>query len=140
MDVTERTQEEGVREVLRSLAWRGTVDELDEITAPYADGHARLYALIVDGGPASCIGVSRTGTRAELWTVATRAARQRLGFASELLQRLIGELHLEVVSAETDDDSVGFYRSAGFSTESLGERHPGVIRYRCTLRQPSRTK
>lgn len=34
--------------------------------------------------------------------------------------------------AETDDDAVGFYRAAGFVAVSLGERYPGVVRYRCT--------
>ena len=33
-------------------------------------------------------------------------------------------------------DAVEFYRKLGFSIESLGEKYPGVERFRCTLQRP----
>lgn len=38
--------------------------------------------------------------------------------------------------AETDDDAVGFYRALDFTVEPLGERYPGVPRFRCMRPAP----
>ena len=35
--------------------------------------------------------------------------------------------------AETDRDAVDFYRSCGFTIESLGEKYPRIERFLCTL-------
>lgn len=37
----------------------------------------------------------------------------------------------ERVIAETDEEAVNFYRSIGFEVYSLGEKYPGVERFRC---------
>lgn len=37
------------------------------------------------------------------------------------------------VVAETDEEAVDFYRSIGFTIESLGEKYPGVERFICTF-------
>ncbi|WP_274361900.1 GNAT family N-acetyltransferase [Paenibacillus thermotolerans] len=37
------------------------------------------------------------------------------------------------VTAETDEEAVNFYRSIGFTIESLGEKYPGVERFLCTF-------
>jgi len=36
-----------------------------------------------------------------------------------------------MLEAETDKDAVGFYRALGFAVESLGEKYPGIERFRC---------
>lgn len=50
---------------------------------------------------------------------------------------MIGHAHNCLISgsmiAETDDDAVDFYRACGFQVESLGEKYPGIVRYRCVL-------
>ncbi|MNP39986.1 hypothetical protein D3C76_1335850 [compost metagenome] len=35
------------------------------------------------------------------------------------------------IKAETDKDTVGFYKKIGFSITSLGEKYPGVERFEC---------
>jgi ribosomal protein S18 acetylase RimI-like enzyme len=35
--------------------------------------------------------------------------------------------------AETDEEAVEFYRNIGFSIQSLGEKYPGVDRFKCTF-------
>ncbi|MNU09693.1 hypothetical protein D3C72_2564150 [compost metagenome] len=37
------------------------------------------------------------------------------------------------ITAETDHEAAGFYRSAGFTVTSLGEKYPGVERFACVL-------
>ena len=41
--------------------------------------------------------------------------------------------HME---AETDIEAVDFYKKIGFQTVSLGEKYPGVERFKCTLEYP----
>ncbi|MNW71139.1 hypothetical protein D3C74_508110 [compost metagenome] len=40
---------------------------------------------------------------------------------------------IETITAETDREAVGFYRSTGFPITSLGEKYPGVERFACIL-------
>lgn len=37
------------------------------------------------------------------------------------------------MEAETDKNAVNFYRKIGFNITSLGEKYPGVERFKCTL-------
>lgn len=48
------------------------------------------------------------------------------------MMRAAKVLALHHLDAETDADAVDFYRRCGFAVESLGERYPGVERFRCT--------
>ena len=50
-----------------------------------------------------------------------------------MIKRVCSEFSLTRVTAETDKDAVGFYRSCGFEVESLGELYPGIERFRCKL-------
>ncbi|KQY46427.1 GNAT family N-acetyltransferase [Cellulomonas sp. Root137] len=54
------------------------------------------------------------------------------GFGRALVDEVTEQLGLEALEAETDADSVGFYRSCGVSVESLGEKYPGVERFLAT--------
>jgi hypothetical protein len=37
------------------------------------------------------------------------------------------------VYAETDEEAADFYRNIGFTVESLGEKYPGIERFKCTF-------
>jgi hypothetical protein len=41
-------------------------------------------------------------------------------------------MHPVRIVAETDEESVQFYRNIGFIIRSLGEKYPGVERFLCT--------
>lgn len=56
------------------------------------------------------------------------------GFGRGQILELIELEKPRAVVAETDEESVEFYRRIGFEIESLGERYPGVERFRCTYR------
>ncbi|MGE5703210.1 MAG: GNAT family N-acetyltransferase [Clostridia bacterium] len=67
----------------------------------------------------------------EILHIAVKQADRGKGIGRQLIDKL---LHLHAPScliAETDRDAVGFYRSSGFLIISLGERYPGVERFRC---------
>lgn len=56
--------------------------------------------------------------------------RSRTGDVEAILDRF----HPSVLSAETDAEAVGFYRSCGFTVRSLGEKYPGTERFLCERR------
>ncbi len=57
-----------------------------------------------------------------------------VGIGRRLIAFVRDDLRFGQLEAETDDDAVGFYRSCGFEIEPLGEKYPGVQRYKCVVR------
>jgi ribosomal protein S18 acetylase RimI-like enzyme len=53
------------------------------------------------------------------------------GYGRGLILELIEVKQPSIIEAETDEDSVEFYRNVGFSVVSLGEKYPGVERFKC---------
>jgi len=53
------------------------------------------------------------------------------GYGRGMVLRLLDEANPVTIEAETDEDSVNFYRSIGFAVQSLGEKYPGIERFRC---------
>lgn len=78
---------------------------------------------------ASRVGAARV---AEVCAIGVAPSDRRRGTGRMLLDALGSTPRIDLVVAETDDDAVEFYRACGFVVESLGERYPGVVRYRCS--------
>jgi ribosomal protein S18 acetylase RimI-like enzyme len=49
-----------------------------------------------------------------------------------LIKELIDKHDIKMIELETDKEAVFFYEKLGFNIESLGEKYPGVKRYKCT--------
>lgn len=81
---------------------------------------------------AACVWVDAAVGRLAAIAVAEPLRGRGLGRA--LVDEVTARLGLDVLEAETDADSVGFYRSCGFTVESLGEKYPGVERFLATRR------
>ncbi len=97
-----------------------------------------LYCWRMGGSVAGVIGArvaGRNPAEGEIRHIAVSRALRHQGIGRALIAAL-SALYPGVRnwSAETDDDSVGFYRRLGCEVRSLGELYPGVVRYRCTLR------
>jgi GNAT superfamily N-acetyltransferase len=99
----------------------------------------RLYAIEELGISVGVIGVyiaDRDRRSGVIGHIAVRRESRGKGYGRWIVQRLADlEPGVDTWMAETDDDAIGFYRTLGFHTEDLGERYPGVRRYRCTLRR-----
>ena len=65
--------------------------------------------------------------------VSDNARRKEIG--KQLIQRVMELDDLECVKAQTDDDSIGFYRKCGFSEEKIVIEYPDgpAVRYNCVL-------
>ncbi|OAO89065.1 hypothetical protein AXX17_ATUG04830 [Arabidopsis thaliana] len=68
----------------------------------------------------------------EIRHIAVHPDERGKGYGRGIVLELLAKTNPDALVAETDDDGVNFYRAIGFTIESLGERFPGVERYRCT--------
>ncbi len=63
--------------------------------------------------------------------IAVLKESQKQGVGHQMI-KCIKEIYKPIcILAETDEDAVGFYRKIGFKVKSLGEKYPGIIRYKC---------
>lgn len=72
---------------------------------------------------------------AEIIGIAVSDNARRKGIGKQLIQRVMESENLESVNAQTDDDSIGFYRKCGFSEEKtiIGYPDGSAVRYNCVL-------
>jgi ribosomal protein S18 acetylase RimI-like enzyme len=137
VDLTPRLDEPALRALL----------EIDGLATRVRRRGTRLLGMVVEeswqaqgvapGTPVACIGLRPMGRGgAEITALAVLPDWRRQGLARSLVYGACAQLDLRVLEAETDGDAVGFYRAAGFSVQSLGERYPGVERFGCRLELP----
>lgn len=71
----------------------------------------------------------------EILGIAVSGAHRQKGVGSAMLTAAAKTPGLRRITAETDDDAVGFYRSAGFDCQGETVRYPDgdCIRYRCVM-------
>ncbi|KIL34895.1 GNAT family acetyltransferase [Cohnella kolymensis] len=68
----------------------------------------------------------------ELRHIAVLPEEQGLGYGRGMILEMLHLKNPQAIVAETDEETVDFYRSIGFTIESLGEQYPGVERFKCT--------
>lgn len=87
--------------------------------------------LCLDGDPvAAAIGRETEGSFV-IRAIAVAPPMRALGLGRRLLEEISRLGEHTCIEAETDRDSVQFYRQCGFAITSLGEKFPGVERFRC---------
>ena len=72
---------------------------------------------------------------AEIIGIAVSDNARRKGIGKQLIQRVMKSENLESIKAQTDDDSIGFYRKCGFLDERIVVEYPNglAVRYNCVL-------
>lgn len=93
-----------------------------------------LFGCFVNGELAGLVGIIRQSEQAvEIRHLAVQAKWQGKGIGRGMITEVSRTAGIETITAETDHEAVGFYRSAGFAITSLGEKYPGVERFACIL-------
>lgn len=92
-----------------------------------------LYGLEHEGRIVGAVGfVMDEDGALTIQHIAVQPDQRGNGYGRILIVELIPIKNPQRVVAETDEDAVDFYRSIGFTIESLGEKYPGVERFKCT--------
>ena len=72
---------------------------------------------------------------AEIIGIAVSEKKRRQGTGRRMIQYVMKSEGVERIDAQTDDDSIGFYRKCGFTEERIVVDYPdgSVVRYNCVL-------
>lgn len=136
IDIKGNLHDEAVLTVISLSMYMPTVEKLKSLADKYeSDSAISAFACVDDEFVCGTIILKRIeDNQFEIIGIATHSDRRKQGVASKLISHAASILNCGVITAETDDDSVDFYRKYGFQIHSLGEKYPGIIRYLCTLK------
>ena len=94
----------------------------------------QLYSFELEGEIVGCIGIEFSSIiECEIKHIAVSSVQRGKGIGSKMINYITEQY--PIISAETDNDAVGFYRDFGFDITSLGEKYPDVERFLCKYKK-----
>lgn len=125
--------DDAVKDLL-ALCMRADGEALErEIDSYNTENAKRLFGCFVNGELAGIVGVVRQDEQVEIRHLAVQQKRRGKGIGKGMIAEISKAGGIKTIIAETDHEAVGFYRNAGFTIASLGEKYPGVERFTCIL-------
>ena len=99
------------------------------------DQSVKVYVCENRGKKTGMMVLKYSDSVAEIIGIAVSEKLCRQGIGGRLIQFVMESESLERIHAQTDDDSVGFYRKCGFTEERIVVDYPdgSVVRYNCVL-------
>lgn len=108
-----------------------------------SDPSVKIFVCDMDGEKAGILVMkeieaaegSETEVEAEILGIAVRKDLRGKGIGKEMVCQVMETEHLKRITAQTDDDAIGFYRKSGFEAERVVIEYPNgsVVRYNCSL-------
>ncbi|HZH61137.1 MAG TPA: GNAT family N-acetyltransferase [Metabacillus sp.] len=94
----------------------------------------KLYSFELEGEIVGCVGIEIISLiECEIKHIAVSSVQRGQGIGSKMINYITKQYPL--ISAETDNNAVDFYRYFGFEITSLGEKYPGVERFLCEFKK-----
>ena len=99
------------------------------------DQSVRVYVSESRGKKTGMMVLKYLDSGAEIIGIAVSEKFRCRGIGRHLIQFVMESERLERINAQTDDDSVGFYRKCGFALKKIIVDYPdgSVVRYNCVL-------
>ncbi|MGM0903683.1 MAG: GNAT family N-acetyltransferase [Bacillota bacterium] len=115
------------------LSYATAMEKVDHELARYIDSSNRkLYEFLLNDEIVGFVGVQMiTSQHYEIKHIAVLPNLRGQSLGSKMVKFVCEKHGLSLISAETDCDAVEFYRKYGFEVINLGEKYPGVKRFRC---------
>ncbi len=100
-----------------------------------SDSSTRVFVCEDQGRKTGMLILKLSEAAAEMIGIAVSDNARRKGIGKQLIQQAMESENLQSVKAQTDDDSIGFYRKWGFSEERIVMEYPdgSAVRYNCVL-------
>lgn len=114
----------------------GNPDRLRAQLDQYFTGNANLAGAFNGEHLVGILGFLVEDSVVVLKHIATEPSSRKLQVGRLLVEWLATRHPDFTITAETDTDSVGFYRRLGFTVTALGDKYPGVHRF-AVRREPS---
>ncbi|MBA2175190.1 GNAT family N-acetyltransferase [Halobacillus locisalis] len=97
-----------------------------------AEKDYRLYGMISGGDVIGIVGVHKyEQARYEIKHIALLPSERGKGYGRKMIKAVMMENPAAGIVAETDREAIQFYEKCGFEVTSLGEKYPGVERFKC---------
>ncbi|MFF2912420.1 GNAT family N-acetyltransferase [Paenibacillus sp. NPDC057934] len=90
-----------------------------------------LYGIYLDDTLRGIIGLIRGELETELKHISIHPDFRMQGLGSQLVEYVTETIKTNKIITETDKDAVDFYKKKRFVITCLGEKYPGVERYKC---------
>ena len=122
--------------IYASCMYHPTYDEYKTQMEDYLlDSSVKVFVSENRGRKTGMMVLKLSEAAAEIIGIAVSDNARRKGIGKQLIQRVMESENLESVKAQTDDDSIGFYRKCGFSEERIVIEYSdgSVVRYNCVL-------
>jgi ribosomal protein S18 acetylase RimI-like enzyme len=121
---------------LLAVATGDDQQQLQQVIRRYRDDPAAaLLVAVAEHDTVGVIGYSVGDSAVTLLHIATAPHARNAGLGTQLVDAMRRAVPAGLpIVAETDQDAVGFYAANNFAVTSLGEKYPGVERFRVHLR------
>ncbi|OPA81279.1 GNAT family N-acetyltransferase [Paenibacillus selenitireducens] len=128
----DRLHEEDIQELIGYSVFPDP-DRLTQVIDNYKkDDQLHIYGEVTEGETIGFVGFTMNDNgELTLQHIAVRPEDREHGYGRGMMLELIGLMNPASIQAETDEEAVDFYRNIGFTAYSLGEKYPGVERFRC---------
>ena len=102
-----------------------------------ADKNIFVYACKIDSVYAGIVVLKTENDTAEILDIAVKPKYRKHGIGKSLIDFIFTQFPIDNITAETDDEAVGFYKRCGFTITSVGE-FCDTKRYFCNLSSVSK--
>ena len=96
------------------------------------DKNISVYACKIDGVYAGIVVLKTENNTAEILDIAVKPEYRKNGVGRKLIDFIFTQFPIDTITAETDDDAVGFYQKCGFAVTPTGEVG-STSRYFCKM-------
>lgn len=123
--------------IVQELIEYATLPELEYVLSALKEYKEQdsmtLYGFEDEEQLVALIGIEKQNQEVQIKHLAVLPENRLKGYGRGIISEMISAVKPEVVTAETDEEAVDFYRNIGFIVYSLGEKYPGVERFRCVF-------
>ena len=131
IDVKESLCNKSVYSLLTPSVFNPTPERLLSRAEKYqADDTVKVYAYSENGEYKGIIAFKIKEQTAEILGIAVKPEYQGKGIGSRLINYIFSQFAVNKVTAETDDDAIGFYKKYGFAVADINNKYD-TKRYVC---------
>ncbi len=113
---------------------RPTPEQYRKQMARYiSDPAVKIFVCERQRRQAGMLVLDRSGGIPEILGIAVHERQRRQGVGKRMIHFAMESDRLERISAQTDDEGIGFYRACGFAEEKVYKAYPDgiAVRYNC---------
>lgn len=122
VDVKANLFDPEVLTLLKPSVYDPTPERLKSRAEKYsADKRTNVYACKTGGVYAGIVVLKTENGTAEILDISVKPEYRKHGIGKSLIDFVFNQLPIDTITAETDDEAIGFYKRCGFTITSVGE-------------------